>query len=90
MAPNRNFAICHLSFGGTGPFSLDQSLLSKESTHHSENEVSESLAAGTLDSHRFALILDSKTGADLGQIQDLIRPAGALLVGAYRPSDLGP
>jgi prephenate dehydratase len=50
----------------------------------------DSVATGTLDSHRFALVLDSKKGADLAQIQDLLRPAGALLVGAYHPSDLTP
>ena len=50
----------------------------------------DSIATGTLGSHRFALILDSKSGADLGQIQDLLRPTGALLVGAYRPSGLAP
>jgi prephenate dehydratase len=49
-----------------------------------------SVATGSLGSHRFALILDSKKGADLGQIQDLLQPAGALLVGAYDPSSLGP
>jgi prephenate dehydratase len=48
----------------------------------------DSVATGTLGSHRFALILDSKGGADLGQIQDILQPAGALLVGAYRPSGL--
>lgn len=48
-----------------------------------------SVATGSLGSHRFALILDSKKGTDLGQIQDLLRPTGAVLVGAYRPSGLG-
>lgn len=48
-----------------------------------------SVATGTLGSHRFALVLDSKKGTDLGQIQDLLRPTGAELVGAYRPSGLG-
>ncbi|MFY9986598.1 MAG: prephenate dehydratase domain-containing protein [Chthoniobacterales bacterium] len=48
-----------------------------------------SVATGSLGSHRFALILDSKKGTDLGQIQDLLRPTGAVLVGAYRPSGRG-
>jgi prephenate dehydratase len=48
-----------------------------------------SVATGSLGSHRFALILDSKKGTDLGQIQDLLRPTGAVLIGAYRPSGPG-
>jgi prephenate dehydratase len=50
----------------------------------------DSAPTGTLGSHRFALILDSKSGADLGQIQNLVSPAGALLIGAYRPSSIAP
>jgi prephenate dehydratase len=49
----------------------------------------DSVATGTPGSHRFALILDSKKGTDLDQIQDLLRPTGAVLVRAYRPSGLG-
>ena len=45
---------------------------------------------GTLGSHRFALIFDSPHGADLSQIQNVIRPIGALLIGAYRPVDITP
>jgi prephenate dehydratase len=45
---------------------------------------------GTLDSHRFALIFDSPHGADLGQVQSVLRPVGALLIGAYRPLDITP
>jgi prephenate dehydratase len=45
---------------------------------------------GTLGSHRFALIFDSPHGADLRQIQNVIRPIGALLIGAYRPVDTTP
>jgi prephenate dehydratase len=40
---------------------------------------------GTLGSHRFALIFDSPHGAELSQIQNVLRPIGALLIGAYRP-----
>ena len=46
--------------------------------------------AGTLGSHRFVLIFDSPNGADLSQIQNALRPIGALLIGAYRPADLTP
>jgi prephenate dehydratase len=49
-----------------------------------------SVATGSLDSHRMVLILDSKKGEDLSPIQDLLRSSGALLVGAYRPSGLVP
>ena len=45
---------------------------------------------GTLGSHRFALIFDSPHGADLSQVQNILRPIGALLIGAYRPSDITP
>jgi prephenate dehydratase len=45
---------------------------------------------GTLGSHRFALIFDSPNGADLSQVENLLRPLGALLIGAYRPSDAIP
>ena len=45
---------------------------------------------GTFGSHRFALIFDSAHGADLGQVQNVLRPIGALLIGAYRPSDAMP
>jgi prephenate dehydratase len=45
---------------------------------------------GTLGSHRFVLIFDSPDGADLGRIQNVICPIGALLVGAYRPVDITP
>ncbi|HTD17167.1 MAG TPA: prephenate dehydratase domain-containing protein [Chthoniobacterales bacterium] len=45
---------------------------------------------GTLGSHRFALIFDSPHGADLSQVQNVLRPTGALLIGAYRPSDITP
>jgi prephenate dehydratase len=50
----------------------------------------ESGPTGTLGSHRFALIFDSPHGADLSQIQNVIRPIGALLIGAYRPVDVAP
>ena len=46
--------------------------------------------AGALGSHRFVLIFDSPHGANLSQIQNLLRPVGALLIGAYRPSDITP
>jgi hypothetical protein len=45
---------------------------------------------GTLGSHRFALVFDSPHGADLSQIQNVLRPIGALLIGAYRPVDITP
>jgi prephenate dehydratase len=45
---------------------------------------------GTLGSHRFVLIFDSPNGADLSQAQNALRPIGALLIGAYRPSDTTP
>ena len=45
---------------------------------------------GTLGSHRFALIFDSPHGADLSRVQNIVRPIGALLIGAYRPSDITP
>jgi prephenate dehydratase len=45
---------------------------------------------GTLSSHRFVLIFDSPDGADLGQVQKVLRPSGALIIGAYRPSDVTP
>ena len=44
-----------------------------------------SVPTGALSSHWLVLILDSKHGADLDQIQDVLRPTGALLIGAYRP-----
>jgi prephenate dehydratase len=46
--------------------------------------------AGTLGSHRLVLIFDSSNGADLSQIQNALRPMGALLIGAYRPLDITP
>ena len=45
---------------------------------------------GTLGLHRFVLIFDSPNGADLSQAQNALRPIGALLIGAYRPSDITP
>jgi prephenate dehydratase len=45
---------------------------------------------GTLGSHRFALIFDSPHGADLNHVQDILRPIGALLIGAYRTSEITP
>lgn len=45
---------------------------------------------GTLGSHRFALVFDSPHGADLSQIQNVLRPIGALLIGAYCPVDITP
>jgi len=45
---------------------------------------------GMLGSHRFALVFDSPHGADLRQVQNVLRPIGALLIGAYRPSDTMP
>jgi prephenate dehydratase len=45
---------------------------------------------GTLGSHRFALMFDSPHGADLSQVQKILRPIGALLIGAYCPSDITP
>lgn len=45
---------------------------------------------GTLGSRRFALIFDSPHGANLSQIQNVLRPIGALLIGAYRPLDITP
>jgi prephenate dehydratase len=41
---------------------------------------------GNLGSYRFALVFDSKSDADLEQIQSTLRPTGAWLIGAYRPS----
>ena len=46
--------------------------------------------AGTLGAHRFALIFDSPHGADLSQVQNVLRPMGALLIGAYCSSDITP
>ena len=45
---------------------------------------------GTLGSHRFVLIFDSPDGPELGQVQKVLRPSGALLIGAYRPSEITP
>ncbi|MBV9875681.1 MAG: prephenate dehydratase [Verrucomicrobia bacterium] len=45
---------------------------------------------GTLGSRRFILIFDSLNGADFSQIQNALRPIGALLIGAYRPLDITP
>jgi prephenate dehydratase len=45
---------------------------------------------GTLGSHRSALIFDSPHGADLSEVQNILRPIGALLIGAYLPSDITP
>jgi prephenate dehydratase len=45
---------------------------------------------GTLGSHRFALIFDAPHGVDLSQVQNVLRPIGALLIGAYRPLDITP
>ena len=48
-----------------------------------------SVPTGALSSHWLVLILDSKhDGADLDQIQDVLRPTGALLIGAYRPAGM--
>jgi prephenate dehydratase len=41
---------------------------------------------GKLASNRFALVFDSKSDADLEQIQSTLRPINASLIGAYRPS----
>jgi len=41
---------------------------------------------GKLGSYRFALVFDSKSDADLEQIQSTLRPISASLIGAYRPS----
>jgi prephenate dehydratase len=46
--------------------------------------------AGTLGSHRFVLTFDSPHGAELSQIQNVLRPIDALLIGAYRPVDITP
>jgi prephenate dehydratase len=43
-------------------------------------------STGKLGSYRFALVFDSKCGADLEEIQSTLRPTSASLVGAYRPS----
>jgi prephenate dehydratase len=43
-------------------------------------------STGKLGSYRFALVFDSKSGADLEQIQSTLRPTSASLIGAYRPS----
>jgi prephenate dehydratase len=43
-------------------------------------------STGKLGSYRFALVFDAKSDADLDQIQSTLRPTGALLIGAYRPS----
>jgi prephenate dehydratase len=43
-------------------------------------------STGKLGSYRFALVFDSKSGEDLQQIQSVIRPTSAWLIGAYRPS----
>jgi prephenate dehydratase len=50
----------------------------------------DSAPSGTLGSHRFALILDSPAGSNLIQIQTTLRPTGAFLIGAYRPSSIAP
>jgi prephenate dehydratase len=46
----------------------------------------DSASTGKLGSYRFALIFDSKSGADLEPIQSTLRPTGASLIGASRPS----
>jgi prephenate dehydratase len=46
----------------------------------------DSASVGKIGSYRFALILDSKSGANLEKIYSVLRPAGASLIGAYRPS----
>jgi prephenate dehydratase len=43
-------------------------------------------STGKLGSYRFALVFDSKRGADLEEIQSTLRPTSASLVGAYCPS----
>jgi prephenate dehydratase len=46
----------------------------------------DSAPTGKLGSYRFALVFDSKCGADLEQIQSRLRSTSASLIGAYRPS----
>jgi prephenate dehydratase len=46
----------------------------------------DSAATGKLGSYRFALVFDSKCGADLEQIQSRLRSTSASLIGAYCPS----
>jgi prephenate dehydratase len=43
-------------------------------------------STGKLGAYRFALVFDSKCGADLEQIQARLRSTSASLIGAYRPS----
>src|SRR5260370_9637395 len=43
-------------------------------------------STGKLGSYRFALVFDSKSGADLEQIQSTLRPTGPSVIGAYHPS----
>jgi prephenate dehydratase len=49
-----------------------------------------STPGGRLGSYRFALILDSACGANLMPIKSTLRPAGASLIGAYRPQPIAP
>jgi len=46
----------------------------------------DSASTGKLGSYRFALVFDSKCGADLELIQARLRSTSASLIGAYRPS----
>jgi hypothetical protein len=72
---------------GAGTFAL----LLEELKHLSFALTSaDSGPTGTLDSHRFVLICDSPHGAELSQIQNVLRSIGALLIGAYRPVDVTP
>jgi prephenate dehydratase len=58
-----------------------------EALHHLSFTLTgvDSTSSGSLGSYRFALILDSPSGASLEQIQNTLRPAGASLIGAFRP-----
>jgi prephenate dehydratase len=63
-----------------------------EDLHHLSFTLTniDSAPAGQLGSYRFALILDSKCGAILEQVQSTLCPTGASLIGAYRPSPAAP
>jgi prephenate dehydratase len=59
-----------------------------EALHHLSFTLTnvDSGSTGKLGSYRLALVFDSKSDADLEQIQSALRPTNASLIGAYRPS----
>jgi prephenate dehydratase len=63
-----------------------------EDLHHLSFTLTnvDSMPTGELGMYRFALILDFECGANLEQIQTTLRPTGALLIGASRPSSIPP